>query len=319
MTEIVETVLPQAARIEKPTAAPSPAAESAPPAEVRRGALADLGEIVRDLVFYRDLLFQLTLRDIRIRYKQAVMGFGWALFMPIVIVLAGLVVRIAMAQVSGGEIETASLAGVAVKSLPWAFFVGAINFATPALTGNMNLVTKIYFPREVLPLSAVLAQTVDSTIGTVVLFMIIPFIGVAPDWAWAWVPLLALLLFVFTAASGLFLSCANLFFRDVKYIVQVVLMFGIFFTPIFFEPAMFGELGSRIILLNPLSPIVEGLRLSVVEGHNLLDPVLHTKGADSFLVWSPWYLVYSAVVAIVGLLGSALLFHRSEFVFAEYI
>jgi ABC-type polysaccharide/polyol phosphate export permease len=131
--------------------------------------------------------------------------------------------------------------------------------------------------------------------------------------------LLALLI-LFTAAACLALSCANLFFRDVKYIVQVLLTFGIFFTPVFFEPRMFGQLGGRLMLLNPLAPLLEGLRLSIVHGHNLATPLVTTAAnGASFPAWSPWYLVYSAAWAVLGLVASALMFHRAEAVFAEYV
>ena len=116
-------------------------------------------------------------------------------------------------------------------------------------------------------------------------------------------------------ACSLFLSCANLFYRDVKYIVQVLLTFGIFFTPVFFEPAMVGPDLARLSMLNPLAPLLEGLRLAIVEGHNLLVPVTSPAGA---LLWSPTYLAYAATWAIAGLVVSAVIFHRSEFVFAEY-
>lgn len=292
--------------------------EAAPP-EHRRTILGDLREVVGDLRSYRNLLYQLTLRDIRIRYKQAVMGFGWALFVPCLVVLSGFLVRLAMSYVSGTPLETASVAGIAVKAIPWGFFVGAIGFATASLIGNATLVTKIYFPREVLPLSSVLAMGVDSLIGAATLVLILPFMGVVPSVTMLWVPVLALLLFLFTAAAGLFLSCANLFFRDVKYIVQVLITFGIFFTPVFFDVAMFGPVGAKVAMLNPLAPLLEGFRLCVVDGHNLLAPLVQTTaGGAEVLAWTPWYLAYSGGWAVLGLLGSALLFHRSEFVFAEY-
>ena len=112
----------------------------------------------------------------------------------------------------------------------------------------------------------------------------------------------------------MFLSSANLFFRDVKYLVSVILTFGIFFTPVFFEPGMFGEVGARLMMLNPVAPILEAMRLSMVDGNSLLAPIY----TDGFLVWSPWYLLYSASWAIVGLAGASLMFHRLEFLFAEY-
>jgi ABC-type polysaccharide/polyol phosphate export permease len=283
------------------------------------GVVTVMKEVTADLREYRDLLYQLTLRDIRIRYKQAVMGFGWAVFMPALVVAAGILVRGAMAYIGGNELQTEEIVGVAVKSVPWAFFVGAIGFATSSLVGNGSLVTKIYFPREVFPIASVLAQSFDSTIGTAALVVILPFLGVTYGMNVLWVLLLAVLLFLFTIAVGLFLSCSNLFFRDVKYIVQVLLTFGIFFTPVFFEPSMFGPTGAWVMMLNPLAPILEGIRLSVVEGHNLLEPLRVVVQGSSVVAWEPWFLVYSAAWAIFGLLGATLMFHRLEYIFAEYI
>ena len=281
---------------------------------------ASLREIISDLIRYRELLMELTRRDITIRYKQAVMGFGWAVFMPILIVVSGFLVRYAMSQMSGRPVGEGQLAGIALKGVAWSFFVGTVSFATTTLTSNSNLVSKVYFPREVLPLSALLAQTFDTTIGLVALFFVLPFLGVVLHVNLLWAPALLLLLFMITAAATLFLSCANLFFRDVKYIVQVLLTFGIFFTPVFYEPAMMGRLGSKLVLLNPIAPILEGLRMSVVEGHNLLTPVMHTTAAGAEVVaWTPWGLLYSATWAILGLLVSALIFHRSESAFAENV
>jgi len=146
------------------------------------------------------------------------------------------------------------------------------------------------------------------------------FLGVRPSPALIWVPVLALILCLLTAGASLLLSCANLFFRDVKYIVQVLLTFGIFFTPVLFDASQVGPTASKLIMLNPLSPFLEGLRLSVVEGHNLLTPLTQLGShGQVVLAWSPWYLAYGAAWSVGGLLASALLFHRLEFVFAEYI
>ena len=268
---------------------------------------------------HRELLEQLTRRDIKLRYKQAAMGFAWAVFMPCLIVLSGLIIRFAMAQISGQSLARVDIANIAIKGVGWAFFVGALGFATASLVGNSNLVTKIYFPREVLPLSSVGAQAFDTSIGLLTLCFILPFLGVRPHPSFVWVPLLLLLLVLFTTGVSLFLSCANLFFRDVKYIVQVVLMFGIFFTPIFFEPSMLGARGAHIAMLNPLTGILEGLRLSVVEGHNLLYPMsVVIKGVER-AVWEPWELAYSAACAVVAVLGAAMMFRRLQHLFAEYV
>ena len=276
-------------------------------------------EIIGDLRTYRELLLELARRDIRIRYKQAVMGFGWAIFMPILIVLSGVLVRFAMGQVSGSGVGTNEIAGIAVKGIAWAFFVGTITFATTTLTTNHNLISKVYFPREVLPLSALLAQCFDTGIGLIALAVLLPFLGVIPAWTLLWAPLLLVLLFLVTAAATPFLSCANLFFRDVKYIVQVLLTFGIFFTPVFYEPAMMGAKGAAIMQLNPLTPILEGLRLSVVEGHTLLAPLTVTAKGVAVTAWDPIWLLYAAGWGVIGLAFSMLIFHRLEPAFAENV
>ena len=303
-----------------PAGGPPSAASDAPePAGNGSSLLRDLIEIRQDLWGARDLLIQLTRRDVTIRYKQAVMGFGWALFMPLMTLIASVLIRALVQTATGKGLAPANIVGMAVKSLPWAFFVGALGFATPSLIANSNLVTKIYFPREVLPLSAVLAQCFDSGLGFAAFTIALPFLGFHPTWALLWVPLLLALLLLYTAGVCLFLSCANLFFRDVKYIVQIFLTFGIFFTPVLFEPAMLGQRLSRLIWLNPLTPLLEGLRLAVAEGHNLADPLYQmTAAGASTMVWSPAALWYSAIWAVGGILIAAVIFHRAAHVFAEY-
>lgn len=302
--------------------------DSAPSCAQDVGALADasppppgsMREALLEVWEYRHLLYQFTNRDIRIRYKQAAMGFAWAIFMPIVIVLAGVVVRYAMARLSGSELVTAHISGMAVKAVGWSFFVGALGFSVNSLTGNMTLVSKVYFPREILPLSATTAQAFDTVVGTAALAAVLPLLGVDASLQLLWVPPIAAILFLFTASLGVFLSCANLFFRDVKYIVRVLITFGIFFTPVFFEPSDFGALGARVMMLNPLAPMLEGLRLAVVEAHPLTTP-LAVEGSDgaSTVLWTPWYLVYSVAFTLVAAAASVRLFHRAEFKFAEYV
>ena len=286
-----------------------------------RSIRRDLREILYDELWrYRGLLYELTRRDIRVRYKQTALGFAWALLLPSLIVLAGAMVRYAMAYVGGRQLGAEDLAGIAIKAVPWSFFVGSMSFATASLVGQANLVTKIYFPREVLPLAATLAQAFDACLGVVSLLIAFAFLGVHYGLAALWVPVLVVSVFFLTAGLALLVSCANLFFRDVKYVVQVLLMFGIFFTPVFFEPEMFGPLGARVMMMvNPLAPLMEGLRLSVVLDHNLLDKLVVQGRHGMVLAWSPWYLVYSAACAIAALLAGLLLFHRAESKFAEYV
>ncbi len=278
-------------------------------------------EMFLELVHYRELLYQMVLRDIRIRYKQAAMGFGWALFMPLMVVAAGCLVKFALAYASGDPVDTPRLAGMSVKALGWAFFAGALGFSSNSLTSNITLVTKVYFPREAFPFSAVVTQVFDTAVGSAFLTVfLVLFAGLRWSPTLFWAPLLIVLLILFTAAAALFLSCANVFFRDVKYLVQVILTFGIFFTPVFYEPHFFGPRGAKWMMLNPLSPLLEGLRLAVIEHHDLLQPLLvQAKNGAEIVAWQPWYLAYAAAWAVLGFFLSWRMFHKLEFVFAEYI
>jgi ABC-type polysaccharide/polyol phosphate export permease len=164
-----------------------------------------------------------------------------------------------------------------------------------------------------------MAQAFDSSIGLAAMLVVSTAMGVHFGSGVLWIPVLALCLVLFTAGATLLAACANLFFRDVKYLVQVFVTFGIFFTPVFFEPEMFGPVGARLMMLNPLAPILEGLRLCTVGNHNLLQTLMVTGREGAVLVWSPLYLAYTAVWAVVMFMGSLLVFHRAEPRFAEYV
>jgi len=250
---------------------------------------------------YRDLLIVLTAKEIRVRYKQSIMGFMWAILLPLLIVSAGAVVREAMALVSGGTMSP-SLLPVLVKSVPWAFFVSSLRFGTESLVKHSNLVTKIYFPREVVPYSAVLAAFFDLCVasGVVTVALVIARAGVSVQLAW--VPVILLLLLVFTAGVALLVSCANLFFRDVKYLVEAFLTFGVFFTPVFFEARTFQK-WSTVLLLNPVGSLLEALN-DVIVLHQSPDPFWLTYAA----AWSVGIFVLANVV-----------FQTTEPMFAEKV
>lgn len=295
------------------------AADDAPPSREPLGQT--LAEMVRELWQGRELLWQMTLRDLRVRYKQAVIGFGWALLMPALIVLAGFVVKFAMAQVAGVPLQMSALAVVVVKALPWGLFVGAVGFATTSLTSNLNLVTKIYFPREVLPFACLLTQIVDTSLATLVATGLLVALGAVSASSTLWWTLpLALLAVGVTAGACLALSCANLFFRDVKYLVQVFLTFGIFFTPVFFDVDNLGPTGAALAMLNPLAPILEGLRLAIFEQHNLLQVWIATgPHGQSFIAWHPAYLAVALLWAVPGTALAWFVFHKLEMIYAEHI
>jgi len=260
--------------------------------------LAWLGELYRR----RDLLYMITWREIVIRYKQSVMGFLWAILMPLLIVGAGIVVRGALAFVSGHHLETADLADVSVRAVPWAFFVAAIRFATNSLIGNVALVQKIYMPREIFPVAAVAANFVDFLVAGIALGIFLAIIGTGLSAQLLWVPVLILILVTFTLGLGTLLAAASLFFRDVKYLVEVFLTFAIFVTPVFFSVDLFARFRT-FLLLNPVSPVLEGLARTVAHHQ---PPLL------------PW-VAYSAGASLALLVIGLAVFKRLEPYFAESI
>lgn len=261
-----------------------------------------IGDAAQEFAQYRELLFMLTWRDIKIRYKQSIMGFAWAVLMPVLIIGSGLIVMVAFSTISGNPVKKLDVLSVAVKSVPWAFFVGAIRFATNSLVMNKELVTKIYFPREILPFASVLANLFDFLIAGAVLATILCFAGIGVSIQLSWVPVLLLLLVLLSAGLALLLACANLFFRDVKYLVEVGLTYGIFFTPVFYSASTLGKMG-KLLLLNPVGPILESLR----------DVVILHRSPD--FRW----LAYSATWAVLGAYVSWRIFRKTQPSFAESI
>jgi lipopolysaccharide transport system permease protein len=254
------------------------------------------------LSHYAELLFMLTSRDIKIRYKQSVMGFAWAVLMPILIVGSGLIIMVAFSTISGRPVAKEAILSVALKSVPWSFFVAAVRFATNTLIHNKELVTKIYFPREILPIASVLASLFDFAVAASVLVLVLLISGIGISIYLLWVPLLLVLLILLTLTFGILFACANLFFRDVKYLVEVGLTYGIFFTPVFYSSSTLGKWG-KLLLFNPLGPILEGLT----------DTVIFHQSPD--LRW----LLYSAFWACLGLVTVWKIFEKAEASFAESI
>src|SRR5579872_7223394 len=123
---------------------------------------------LQELIDRRELLYMITWREIKVRYKQSVMGFLWAILLPAVVVGAGVLVRFAMSALSGKPVSADAIAGVTVKSLLWAFFAGAMRFSSTSLIGNSNLITKIYMPREIFPIAAILSQLLDFAIAAMI-------------------------------------------------------------------------------------------------------------------------------------------------------
>jgi lipopolysaccharide transport system permease protein len=257
---------------------------------------------LRELVDHQLLLYMFTLRDIRVKYKQSVMGMLWAVLMPLVIVGAGVIVRFAFATIAGKPLALLDLTAVAVKAAPWAFFVSALRFGTNSLVVNEDLVTKIYMPRLVFPLAAVSSQLFDLLVATAVVSVFLVVAGAGVSVQLLWLPVLGGSLVILTTALAIMLAAASLFFRDVRFIVEVFLTFAIFFTPVFYDSALFGP-WAPLLLVNPVSPLLEGISTAVI---------LHRSP-------SVFWVSYSVAAACV-LFGIAVtMFKRLEPFFAESV
>jgi lipopolysaccharide transport system permease protein len=259
-------------------------------------------ENLKEFWRYRGLLYMIVYRDIRIRYKQSIMGFLWAILMPILIVMSGILVRYGYALATHTPLKTEDLTSVAVKSIPWSFLVSSIRFSCHSLTNNGGLVTKVYFPKEIFPVAAVMACLFDFVVGFVALVIVLVIAHVGWSAYLVWTPVLLLTMLLLATGIGMIVSAASLFFRDVKYIVEVFLTFGIFFTPVFYDARMFGN-KAKWLLLNPVAPILDGLSACM------------TRHQAPDLAW----FAYSLAVSLTLVIGGHLLFKRLEPAFAESI
>jgi ABC-type polysaccharide/polyol phosphate export permease len=268
--------------------------------EARSQFVEDLREIVTEQIAYRELLFRMTHRDLLLRYKQTIMGFGWAVFMPLVNTAIFSVIFTRVAPISTDvPYPLYAYSGLLV----WNAFATSLRFSVTSLTGNSSLVTKVYFPREVFPISAVLVSLVDTAVGSLVLvgMMVYYHIGVGP--AILLLPLVVGVLAAFTCAVALVLAMANLFYRDVKYLFELLITFWMFATSVVYPIDMVhGKLG-LLVKLNPMVAIVNAFRSVVIRGA--------VPDLASFAV--------VAAVSVVSLLGAWIMFHRAEFQFAENI
>src|SRR5882672_7535747 len=152
---------------------------------------------------FRELLYMITWRDIRIRYKQSAMGFLWAILMPSLIVGAGVLVRLGAAKYTGAPLSVDDIASVIVRAVAWAFFIASIRFGTNSLIGNSSLVTKIAFPKEVFPIAATLSSLFDFAIASIAVLLVLVCIGWTPTFAALWAVPLILMLVMFTAGLAL--------------------------------------------------------------------------------------------------------------------
>ena len=262
--------------------------------------LKTLKEIVGEQVEFHELLLRMTQRDLALRYKQTVMGFGWAVFTPLINTAVFSVIFMRVAPI---ETPVPYPLYAFCGLLTWNFFASALRFSVTSLTSNANLVTKVYFPREVFPFSAIAVCAVDLAVGATVLvgLMIYYDVGVSP--ALLFLPVVIVMHIAFTAGVALLLAMANLFYRDVKYLFEVVITVWMFATSAVFPVDRVGGWLGVAINLNPMTHFIDAYR-AVLLYHRLPDP-------GAFLG--------ASVAAVLMLAVSWYVFHLAEFSFAESI
>jgi lipopolysaccharide transport system permease protein len=254
------------------------------------------------LLRHRELAYLFTWREIRVRYKQSVMGLLWAIFMPALIVASGALVRVVASKWSGRPLTAQDIGSVIVRAVIWSFFVSAIRFGTSSLTNNYNLVTKIAFPKELFPIAAVMSSLFDFAVAAVVVIIALPFLGIGFHLEALWsIPLLLVTLLLVVGLT-LLLSAANLYFRDVKYLVEIFLTYAIFFTPVLYPASMAGQWQS-LLYLNPVAPLLEAIADAIVLGS----------------IPDPYWVAYSVLFSLLLLTGGYWLFKQLEATFAERI
>jgi ABC-type polysaccharide/polyol phosphate export permease len=256
--------------------------------------------MVREQAEYIELLRAIVRRDLSLRYRNAILGFGWAVFAPLLQVIVFTLVFTRVAPLDTGmPYPVYAYAGLLV----WTMFASALRAAASSLTANPDLVTKVYFPREVLPFSAVLVAVLDFAVASVVMALLMAYYDVGVGWSLLFLPIVVLVHVAFTAGVALIVAMAHLFYADVKYVFELVLLVWMFGSSVLYPiDGMGGTLGV-IMRLNPMTPIIEAYR------DVLLRNTLPASGP----------FVGVAVVAVLTLGLGWLLFHRAEFRFAEEI
>ena len=257
---------------------------------------------LNDLWQYRELLYFLTWRDIKVRYKQTVLGAAWAIIQPFfaMVVFTLFFGKLAKVPSEGVPYPIFSYAGL----LPWTFFAQAMGQTSGSLVGNANLVTKVYFPRLVIPLSASLAPLVDFCIAFTVLIGMMFYYHIFPTGTFIWLPVFLLLAFATSLGVGLWLSALNVQYRDVRYTMPFLTQLWLFATPVIYPSGSVVGGGWRIILgLNPMTGVVEGFRWAVLGIGN-----------------APGSMTYMSMgVTVLLVLTGVMYFNRMEKTFADIV
>ncbi len=256
---------------------------------------------LRELWRYRELLLSWTGREIKVRYKQSLLGAAWAIVQPAGTALIFTVVFAHFIRVPTGGIPYPIFSYAAL--LPWTFFATSVTLATDSLVRNMNLVTKIYFPREILPFASVFAGLLDFAIASIVFIGMAFYYHVPIGWSAAFVPLLVLIQIILTLGVVLLASALNVFYRDVRFVIPLGLQLWMYLTPIIYPLSLVPERYRTLYLLNPMAGLIESYRRVIVRG----EPPLAAQ-------WLP-----AATIAAILFIIAYAYFKQAEQVFADVI
>jgi lipopolysaccharide transport system permease protein len=255
----------------------------------------------RELWEYRELLYFLTWRDIKIRYKQTVLGAAWAIIQPVFMMIVFSLFFGKLAKVPSDGIPYPVFAFCAL--LPWQLFAHAVSESSNSVVSNQHLITKVYFPRLVIPIASVLTGFIDFLVSLVVLIGLILWFGLVPGWRIIALPGFILLAICTALAVGLWLSALSVQYRDVRYLIGFLVQFWLFATPVAYPSSIIPQQWRAVYALNPMAGVVEGFRWAL----------LGRSSALGSMLW------VSASVVLVTLLGGFYYFRRMEQEFADIV
>lgn len=279
---------------------PSDSSSSLPTIRIEpsRGWVAvKLGELWE----YRELLYFLVWRDLKVRYKQTVLGAAWAIVQP---VFTMLVFSVFFGRLAGVPSDGAPYPLFALAALiPWTFFANALGQASNSLVNSAHLIAKVYFPRLVIPLASVLVGLVDLAVACIVLIPMLAYYGVVPDWRLAWLPGFVLLALATALGVGLWTSALNIEYRDVRHVIPFLTQLWMFSTPVVYPSSLVPERWRILYNLNPMSGVIDGFRWALLGA-----------GRPPGL---PFWVSVGAALAVLA--TGALYFRRMERTFADRV
>jgi lipopolysaccharide transport system permease protein len=257
---------------------------------------------LRELWEYRELLYFLTWRDIKVRYKQTVLGAAWAIIQPFFTMVVFSVFFGKLAQIPSDGIPYPIFSYTAL--VPWTFFAHGLSQASNSLVGGARLIRKVYFPRLAMPIATVLSGVVDFALAFIVLLGMMLAYGIVPTVDVLWLPLFLLLALTTSLGTGLWLSAMNVQFRDVRYTVPFITQFWMFATPIAYPSSLIENPLLRTLYgINPMSGVVEGFRWALLGADTAPGPII----------------IVSSLAALALLVSGAFYFRRMEKTFADVV